>query len=196
MKKITITRALSTIKLLDKKITKGIQKGQFITFKIGQKVQEDITPEADFQSVQDLITERNNLKVAVMLSNSTVDVTIAGKVYKVIEAIERKANIKYDNSLLQALRGQLDSARYRVDSQNEDVQRRLDKLLEASVGKDGKAEDIKAIVEPFEKRNLAVLEDALDIENKIEVLETFIDEFLSEVDLSLSESNATTTIKV
>ena len=196
MKKITITRALATIKLLDKKITKGIQAGHFVTFKVGQKVQEDITPEADFQSVQDLIAERNKLKVAVMLSNSQTEVKIAGKEYKVIEAIERKSNIKYDNALLQTLRSQLDSARYRVESQNEDVQRRLDKLLEASVGKDGKQDDIKAIVEPFEKRNLAVLEDKLDIEVKIEELESSIDNFLSEVDLSLSESNATTTIKV
>lgn len=196
MEKITITRALSKIKLLDKKINKNTSAGKFVTYKVGQKIQEEITPIADFQSVQDLIKERNKLKVAVMLSNSTVEVSVGGDVYKVIEAIERKTSIKYDVSLLKALRNQLDNARYRVDDQNEDVQRRLDKLLEASVGKDGKQDDIKAIVEPFEKRNLAALEDQLGIEAKIEELETFIDDFLSEVDLSLSESNATTLIEV
>ena len=55
---------------------------------------------------------------------------------------------------------------------------------------------MKAIVEPFVKRNEFHLVDPLNIENKIRELEKEVDDFELEVDAALSEINAITTIEI
>lgn len=191
----SITRCLTELKNLDKRILKAT-KSKFITYKIGPKPVEDITAKANLQKVLDLIDLRSRIKAEVMKSNAITSINIAGNEMTVAEAIETKNSILYQKEILINLRDQLQDVRYRIDQENEDSQRRLDRLLEASVGKDSSEKEIKAIVDGFEKRNFATLDNQIDIENKISDLTEEIDNFESEVDLCLSESNSTTFVEV
>jgi len=193
---MTITRGLATLKLLDKKIAKAIRAGNFLTYKVGAKVQDEIDPKADVQRVDDLLKNRSAIKSAIMLSNASTSIKIGSVEMTVIEAIERKKSIEFEKALLLKLRSDRDVQRDNVEDVNADMQRRLDRLLEASMGSDTDPKEQKAIVESFEKRNKAELVDTLGIDEFIALMETKIDEFESEVDLCLSESNSTTTIEV
>ena len=197
MEKLTITRGLTQLKTLDKRIRKGISNGCFVTYEVGNKVQNECDPRADFQSVMDLIEYRDRLKSAIVKSNASTKVKIAGKKYTVAEAIEAKTSIQYRAQLLKALRQNLDNVRYNVDEINQDVQRRLDRLIEASVGSDSKNKtEIDAISKPFLQRNEAQIVDNLGIEDKIKKLDKELEDFISDVDVALSESNAQTYIEV
>jgi len=196
MEKMTITRGLANLKLLDKKIKKAIGNGNYITFKIGQKASMDINPKADLQKVSDLISRRNTIKTAIMMSNAQTYVTVAGEKMTVVEAIDRKTSIELDKLLLLKLRHDREANADHIEDVNADMQRRLDRLLESSMGSDTDDKENKAIVESFEKRNKAEAVDALGIDKVIDEMETMIDEFDSEVDLCLSESNSLTSIEV
>ena len=196
-KTMTVTRALATLKRLDKKINKAINRGCFINHKVGQKLNKDCNPKADYQSIQDLIQRRNKIKSAVMKSNAITEVKIAGKIFTVQEAIDAKNSIGYKEQLLKELRTQNQETRYLVDGINDEVQQRLDRLLESSVGKEKtSSKELEAISKPFLERNQAVVVDDIQIEETIKNIETEIDDFLSEVDLSLNEINSQTTIEI
>ena len=193
---MTITRGLATLKLLEKRIEKAINGAQFVTFKIGDKTQVEIDPKASLQKVKDLIARREKIKTAIMLSNASTPITVAGKTMTVIEAIEYKKSILFEQYLLRKLRDVRNEVADHVEDVNVDSQRRLDRLLEASMGSDTDTKEQKAIVDSFEKRNKAAVVDVLGLDEIIETMGTDIDEFESEVDLCLSESNSVTTIKI
>ena len=195
MEKISITRALTTLKTLDKKIKKA--KGlPFVTYKVGGTPHEKIEPVKALQSVLDLITRRNSIKRAVIESNSKTQVLIAGKTYTVAEAVDRKSSIEYDEMLWESMRYQLVDTLGTIEDINADVNRRLDRLIESSLGSDGASDNYDAIAKPFRDRNEASLHDAIGIEDKIAIMETSIMDFNSDVDIVLSESNAKTFIEV
>ena len=199
MEKISITRALAELKLLDKRITKAINEANFISYSInGKNAINTFKPAEEKQSIEALITRRASLKAAIMKSNATTKVTIGGVEMLVIDAIEMKETIKYKQTFLEQLKSQYQNIRYTISSTNENVNARLDKLLEANFGKDGKAksEEMEAISKPFLERNEAKLEDPLNLETLIETLSEEILAFTSNVDYVLSESNALTQIEI
>ncbi len=198
MAKISITRSLVKLKTLDSKIQKSIKTGCFITYKVGDKVREDCSPKEDFQSVMDLINFRDTLKAKVAESNAKTKVKIAGKKYSVTEAIETKQSIQYRQYLLQELRQQNARVNDTVEDINQDVQRRLDRLIESSLGSDkSKAKDeVESITKTFLQRNQADVVDELKIEETIKKLDEEITSFLEQIDVTLSEINATTYIEV
>jgi len=199
MEKITVTRGLVQLKLQDKKIRKKIRGACFATIEVGGKVKEEsCDPEADYQSIRDLINRRDKIKAAIMKSNSETIVEVAGEKMTVADAIERKNSIQYYKQLLDQMRAQYASINDEIERINEDVRYRLDKMLEANFGKDGKIreEDLKKIEGPFLEANQAKIMDPLKLEEQIKQLGDWIDEFESEVDLVLSESNTRTLIEV
>ena len=199
MEKISVTRALAELKLLNKRITKAINDGKFISYSINDKnAINTFKPLEEKQSIEALISRRAVLKSAIMKSNATTKVTIGSKEMLVIDAIEMKETIKYKQAFLQQLKSQQQNIRYTIQSTNENVQARLDKLLEANFGKESKtkSDEMEAIAKPFLERNEAKLEDPLNLDNLIESLSQEILEFTSNVDYVLSESNALTQIEV
>jgi len=200
MEKITITRALSQLKLLDKRITKAIKNSSFGNYTVGGKPNDsDFTPKEDFQKITDLIDYRAKIKSGIMKKNSTTKVKIGDKTMTVVDAIEMKDSIKYTKELLRKIGTDINTATENCDNINYDVQRRLDSLLEANFGKDTKSSsrDYSAVSDPFLERNEAKLSPEVDNFRKIyEELENEIDVFESEVDLVLSESNSTTFIQI
>lgn len=199
MESISITRALSELKLLDKRIQKGIKDADFLSYEINKKnALKTFQPKEQLQSVEDLITRRSLLKAKIMESNAKTVVKIAGKDMLVIEAIEMKETIQYKKSLLNTLQSTRKSVRSKIESINEDVKYRLDGLLQANFGKESKTKDSEtdAISKPFLERNEAKEVDLIDIDKKIDELENEILSFESEVDFILSESNSLTKIEI
>ena len=197
MEKITITRGLTSLKTLEKKISKAINDAEFTDVKVGTKKSELTTADAvaALQKVQDLIDYRDNLKSAIAMSNAVTEVKVGAVTMKVTEAIEKKTSIVFRVKLLEKMRRDQMYKKDEVEEINRDVESRLDKLLRTSVG-DGNAAEAEAISKPFLERNSAQLFDPLNIQGKIEALDAEIDDFLENVDVCLSESNSTTYIEV
>lgn len=208
MRKISITEALNELKLYDSKITKGITNSTLCgaakktSDKVGVVKKEDFDEraKASYQSVTDLITNRNTLKSAIVKSNAITEVTVADKVMTVAEAIERKNSIEYEETLLNEMKRQYANATATVDKENKKVDAKVDDLLTTLVGKDSdkklNKEDQEAVEKPYREKNEFEFVDPLGLYEKIQGLEANIDGFKSNVDTVLVISNATTFIEV
>lgn len=199
--KISITRALVQLKLLDKKINDRIKKSSFASVTVNGEVKcKDFTPKEDFQAVNDLITQRAKIKSAIMVSNTNTKVKIGEEILSVLDCIELKNSIVYKTMFANKMTKDYNDVIGAIEDINEQVKRQTDKLIETSLGREAKHSDAdtKAIVEPYEKRNKASLTEVknFDILKEREKLANYIEEFQAEVDLVLSESNAKTLIEI
>jgi len=195
---ITITRALAQLKTLSERIDNTLEKSVFITYKYRGEKERDIT-EHNLQKVRDLIGYRKRLKAAIVESNAATRVTIHGETCTVAEAIERKSSIELEKRLLAKMKRELAEVTRKVEAHNQQVQKKLDRLLEVEFGKDqvkSNVENMETISESYLRNNRAETMDPLHLEDKISQLEESIMNFESEVDLVLSESNALTKINV
>ena len=208
MKKMSITRALAELKLLDKRISKSIGQAKFVTFaKDNSKdvvrglSKEDYNKEAKatLQSIKDLIERRSKIASAIAISNATQDIDVAGKKYKVVEAITRKNNIQHEEELLGQLKSQLANANYNIENNNKNVNDKLQQILLTMVGKDNAknmTEETIKISEQYRKDNEYSLVDGLGAEKLISEMEKEIDEFMFEIDFALSTNNSLTEIEI
>lgn len=104
MRIITITEALNELKLYDARIRKAISNTKLAgaakksSARIGAITKNEFNEhaKASYQSVTDLIANRNTLKSAIVKSNAVTEITVNGKVMTVAEAIERKNAICYN----------------------------------------------------------------------------------------------------
>ena len=207
-KKITITEGLVELKLYDKRIKKAIDEGSYVdAVKKSSKQVNHNTREfasssmmGQYQSVTDLIKNRNALKAAIVQSNAMTKVVIGGCEMTVAEAIERKTSIIYEKHLLEELRSQYLLAKDTCDSENKKVQLQVDKLIEKIAEKDSKSKDLNEeqilISNTYKEANEFELFDPLKIVDKIDALSRDIETFESNVDTALALSNATTFIEV
>ena len=206
---MTITRGLAELKLLDKRINHKISESNFITAnkKSNKKINGIYTVDefsqnakAQYQSVLDLIERRKKIKTAIVNSNANTIVNIAGKEMTVADAIERKESIQYEQTLLNTMRKQYSTSLGKMQIENEKVNAKLDELLNTSFGKENKQkvsdDEISIISKPYLEQNEFVLINPLEIHKKIESLNEEIDNFISEVDYVLSESNSITRITI
>jgi sugar-specific transcriptional regulator TrmB len=203
---ISITRGLTELKTLDARINKAIGEGNYIAMTVGKKsvvgfpTIEDFEKKAksSLQSVQDLIKRRNAIKSAIVNSNATTKVTIAGQEMTVAEAIERKTSINYEKALLQKLVTDYNNTIRRFEQESSKVQERLDELLKTTYGKDVKvsSDQYDSTAKPFLEQNEPKLIDPLKLREEIEKLDKSIAEFEMNVDFVLSESNTITKITV
>ena len=202
---ISITRALAEIKLLDSKIESAIQKFEPVTYTEGKSKFTSSGGTIDYfnekakssyQSITDLISRRNLIKGKVIQSNAVTKVMIDNKEYTVAEAIERKNSINNELSLLNKLKQSYTNNKNKVEIGNSKVRANIDKQLELLAGSDkNKTEGIDALVKLKLENQQFMLVDELNCEELIEKLSNSIYEFQSNVDFSLSESNALTTIE-
>lgn len=197
---LTITRALAELKLLDKRITKTANSSTFVSWRVsGRDVANSRVNDAksEHKSVTDLIKRYNAIKSAIAVSNALTKVTISGVEYTVAEAITRKQSIDYDRMLLHSLICQNEDVMREIQSYESNVNHKLEALLQKNFSNQNKkTDDIQTITDAYLKSNKAERVDPLDVEKKIKNLQTDIDNFTTEVDYVLSESNAKTTIEV
>jgi hypothetical protein len=205
MKK-TIAECLKDLKVLDARITSGINRIISIGIKQGNKLPTGFATAEEFNtavigsitSAEKLIKNRAAIKSAIVTSNAVTKVTIGDVAMTVAEAIEMKSSIGYQQSLMSQLEHQFAAAKTAVDSGNRDVNNRLDQMLIASRGKEGKVdvEADKAFTDNFLNNNLLTLLDPAGLRDRIEKIRTGIEDFAANVDVKLSISNAITEIEV
>lgn len=207
---MTIHRALVELKLIDSKIEKKInvieplgvnQEGRLINGLIEvEKFKTDA--KRQLQSVKDLINRKCKIKSAIVQANGVTKIKISDKEMTIADAINFKNVIELKTKLIERLEDRSRKVKGLFIKENERVnQVALDnaKIMIGKQGDDGvKAtdEDVKAIIEPFVKRNEYHLSDPLDADKLIEDLNTEVDNFTAEVDAVLSEINAITIIEV
>ncbi len=205
--KLSIHRALAELKLIDGKIIKltkeldpvGVkQKGKLIN-----RITDDETfasvAQSKFQAINDLIERKVRIKTAIVAANAKTKVTIAGKTMSIADAITYKTIISHKKTLVEDLKAKYARARADLETKNVLVEQNLQKVLEATFGKDNvkiTKDDMEAVRKPFLESNEWLLVDPLKIEATASTIEQEISEFESEVDAVLSEINAVTLVEV
>lgn len=204
--KISITRALAELKLLDSRINNKIGNAIFIADKkkSANKINNTYTEDefqglvkSDHQSINDLINRRRLIKSKIVESNAKTMVDIAGEKMTVADAIERKSSIEYEKDLLDTMKRQLARVNHRVTEANEKMEMNLDRQLEAMMGSDGKKTNgMEEFSESYRKQNGYEVIDPLKLDKLVKGLEEKTENFEMNVDFVLSESNARNIIEM
>ncbi|QGG53180.1 hypothetical protein [Lysinibacillus pakistanensis] len=205
-KKLSIHRALTELKMLNHRIEAATNDVSTVlanrksNSKInGVEIQEyEKQMQSSYDKVVGLIDYRNRIKSLVVESNAKTKVTVGKEEMTVAEAIERKQSIQFEKKLLEVMQQQYRSAINMVAKENDALPAKLETYLINILGNKDKQspEEVKLHTETFMKRNEYELIDPMNVKKKIEVLNSRIEEFESEVDAVLSESNATTFIEI
>ena len=208
MRKISITEALNELKLYDAKINKAISNAELIGAakksldKVGVVKKDTFIEKAksSYQSVTDLIANRNALKSAIVKSNAITEVTVNGKTMTVAEVIERKNSIDYEITLLNEMKRQYVKATDTVTKENKRVDNKVDELIQTLVGKDTDKKIDKDAIEnieaPYRAKNEYELVDPIGLSDKIAELESDISGFESNCDTTLAVANAKTFVEL
>ena len=207
--KMSIHKALAEIKVLDNRIIDAITDGTYcvsnkhsndkikgVTIDEYKKVMQGY-----YDKVNDLINRNNAIKKAVTLSNAVTKVKINGVEYTVAEAIWMKNHgIEFKEEMRDILKRQYNKAQAEIIAHNgDDLDKRAEQYVIGLYGsKEGKidTEAFEKTKKEFIKANQYDLVDPISILEKIEQLEEEISKFKSEVDATLSESNAVTEIEI
>lgn len=211
MTQMSITRGLVELKRLNGRITAAISSGKYIALTVGkdkyQKVvgsnntvaQMTAAIQASYDSVDSLIVNRQKIKSAIVMSNAMTKVTVMGAEMSVAEAIELKGTIGFRQTYVNSLRNQLRLASLGVESANTALDGAIEVSLNSIYGSEkSKISDdtYKSVATPQKEQKEAVLLDPAGIEARITKLTEEISILESEVDFTLSESNARTNIEV
>lgn len=210
---ISITRALSELKVLQDRINRSIIEGVFVGVTTGKGNYStsvvggvkttleaaSATIQGSFDKVEDLITRRQKIKSAIILSNAKTLVNINGKEMTVAEAIEMKSTVESKKIQLQGMRNQFNAANQIINQVNTTLEAVIQQSLDKVYGTEKSKVDstlLESIADPQRQQKEASLLDPCKIADKIEKLQNEIQILESEVDFTLSESNAKTVIEV
>lgn len=205
---ISITRALSELKVLQKRFDKEVSQLDVISVQHGLTLMKNssVKPEdfsekakAQLQSVEDLQKRIHLIKTKIQQSNAITVVKIGTQEMTVLEAIIKKSLIENQKDLLAKLKKQLILANDNFEAATVSNENKIAKQLEdatknSTVKLDLEVEkQIKASVESLYPIKMI---DPCKLSDKIKALEDEIEEFEANVDFALSESNALTQIEV
>lgn len=206
--KYTITRALAEFKTLKNRYQKEVGSSMLIGVKVGKKMRaphSSYQPEAfstqatkQYQSITDLYKRILEIKTKIDQSNFVTKVTIAGKEYTVLEALEMKnVGLELKKDRLSELKRQMMKARTTYDDALDENKRRIEKMVSEQTAAGSKdAELEKKAVDSIEAIYKVDFVDPIELQKKIDELEEDIASFENEVNYALSESNSTTYIEV
>lgn len=205
--KMTVHRALAELKTLDTRIQKAISSTRYCfankhsNIKVnGVEIDDYIAVMKDnYKSVKALINRRNAMRKAVVLSNATTEVEIAGTKYRVAEAIEMKNHGMYNYQVLvSAIIHDKAVAQEAIDKYNgTTLEKKADDYVIGLYGSKEKASgtEAEATRKAYIEANTYDFVDPLGITSIQQNLEDMIANFSAEVDAALSVSNAITEIE-
>lgn len=205
--KMSIHRGLAELKLLERRIQRAVGEGVYVVHnkhsntKIkGMEIQDfkDKVIKSSYDKVTELIKRRQTIKSAIVKSNALTEVEIAGEKMTIAESIERKNSIQYDKEFLYELKKQYSATINKIEQNNSTLTERADEQVGLIYqNKDNiDTTKIQTLKKDYIEENTFDLIDPILIKDKIDKLEKQIDDFESEVDFKLSESNAITMIEV
>jgi hypothetical protein len=199
---ISVTQALAELKLLRKRLDSGLEDARFVTMVTKKSMVDrgrfETQARASLQSYRDLLERYNRIKSAIVQSNATATVTIAGQTYTVAESVERKRSINYEETLLYRLQNQWNQTKAEHDKHQQSEYERVDRLIASELGKESKTnvDVVQALSKTFLEEGRAEIVDPLGMENLIRTMRKSIDDFTLNVDWTLSEANGRTLITV
>ena len=192
----------SELKLLRKRLGTALEDAKFVTMVTKKSMVDrgrfETQSRASMQSYRDLLERYYKIKSAIVRSNAVTEVVVAGRTYSMAEAVERKRSIEQERNLLTVMMNQhaVTTAEYERHCAAE--QARVDRMLAVELGKDSKTniEVVKSLTEAILTENRAEVLDPLNIAALIGETKKSIEEFETNVDWVLSESNGKTIITV
>ena len=212
MNKMSVTRALAELKRLDDRLNRmTTDQSIFVSVAVGhgdkmkvlgvsetvQNVVSQIVSNRD--RVNSMIETRAKIKAAVVASNASTKVKLGNREMSVAEAIELKKSIDIKRNMLSTYRRQVTQANALVHSQNATLDAQIETNLATIYGNDkGKvdASMFEAIAKPQREQKEASLIDPIKINSMIKSLEEEISLIETELNFTLSESNARTEIEI
>jgi len=207
--KMTVHKALAELKIIGDRINSATSSGIYV--RANKHSNEKINGvsvdefkkqiQSSWDKVNDLIKRRNAIKKAVVLSNATIKVKVGDDEYTVAEAIEMKnSGMQYKKELMNVLNTQYIKAIQITEKENgETLQQKAENYVLGLYGsKEGKTaiDEIENTRKQFITNNTFELIDPIKVREKIDALEKEISEFESEIDASLSVSNAITELTI
>lgn len=209
MAEMTVQRALNELKIIDERLNKRLQEFVVVgTKKVSEaRVVETRESIVEFEnrakgvldSVDGLLRRQQELKHAIMTSNATTMIEVAGKTYSVMTAIDRKRTIEKEKLIVKYMRDALIRAEYKVNQENDKMESYIQRQTNAMAGGDlsSKKDDyIIAFEKSYREQNSWDLVDPLKIRDLIEQREQEISMFELEIDTALTVSNAITKIEI
>ena len=216
MTTMTVTDALAELTLLEKRINSArvaldnniliavVEVGKVPT---GFKSRDDHATQAraSLQRVDGLIDRRRDIKRAIVLSNASTMVSVAGQEMTIAEAIEMKSFISYYKEVLATITSAYSRTCQEYKIAQARVKERLDKLAMEVLGKNASSEKYQSLADSFLAREGVELLDPTNLAEEIARRVTFVEQFESTCDLRfaaalryrvLSISNARTMIEV
>ena len=209
MAEMTVQRALNELKIIDERLSKRLTEFVVVgTKKVSEaRVVETRESIVEFEnrakgvldSVDGLLKRQQELKHAIMTSNATTMIEVAGKTYSVMTAIDRKRTIEKEKLVVKYMRDALIRAEYKVNQENDKMESYIQRQTNAMAGGDlsSKKDDyIIAFEKSYREQNSWDLVDPLKIRDLIEQREQEISMFELEIDTALTVSNAITKIEI
>lgn len=213
--RMSVTRALTELKRLDKRIVDLSTNGVFLAYGTGHGDKFKLrTPnlaatnadgvkseiQSNFDTLFSLIERRAKIKAKIVLSNANTKVTIANREMAVAEAIELKSYIAQKNSFIGSLQSTYIQTTRQVTALNEKLNETIETSLNTMFGSADKAKldanTIENISRPKLNAGEAVMLDPIGIVSVIKKCTDELSEFTSEVDYVLNESNSSTVITI
>jgi uncharacterized protein (DUF302 family) len=153
---------------------------------------------SNLQSLKAIIRNRQILKSAIAASNERTEVVIGGEKMTVLEAIERKAFLTTYKRIISKLKTQYLTASSEWDRSENLFQAGLEKYINSAVGSSATIapELIQTLTESYKSLNEMIMIDPCNLSSVIAEMEKYVNDFSTEVDYALSESNAITLIEV
>lgn len=211
MTTMSITRALTRAKTIEKQLTRLVESQYVVT--LMKREVDDVTDvfkdnlkmtKSNFDQFNDLFAELNNIKAAVRKSNEVTKVVIGGEELTVADALVYKNTIVYRNNFLDHITRENRNAESRVEQSKINADNKFasvrENLIKNSQGQDVSEDYLKTVLTEEERRlKKAIVEVKVsginNVNEFIEAERKRIDTFIEEVDYVLSESNATTIIE-
>lgn len=204
--KMTLTRLLNEIKLakarLEKKQNEDVKYfdvmsgGKLKTYNSEETMKSTVT--AHFQSIKDLTNLIDKYKSLLLNANNTTKVTIKGKEYTISEAIAKKEMVIGEQSFVKTIRRQLQQTEVSVQNANNQAEVNVNETIKGRLQGDKKADatDFDVVVKFLRENSKSTLIDAGGAKKYLEDKEVEIEEFLSDIDFSLSEINSKTEVEI
>lgn len=212
--KMTITKALSELKVLDNRISSEIRNAIFCNVSkhtmrtLGGKNISDVKAEmqGNYDKITALIDRSNAIKKAVNKANASTTMTVGGEQMTIAEAIYMKqTGVGYMKALLNAMIIQYTNVQNTLQSNNGD---KLTKACEAYITSlygasnnsntvsDETVEAINTARAKYIEENTYDIIEGVNTAKAIENLKNKIDAFEAEVDAAITVANATTEIEI
>ena len=206
---MTIHKALSELKTIDKRFDKELNSTEFFKTAKHSSAKVDGITVAEFlastkdsyKSIRTLANRYNAIKRGITRSNATTTVNINGVEYTVAEAIDMKnVGMARLQKVLNKIEAQYETCRRSAERKNSDeLDHRADdyvKSLYENADMKNMSDEIKKVRDTFVESQTIDILDPIGAQKTMKELRDTIDGFLSEVDSALSVSNALTTIEV